>query len=55
MNSESDFKDNLEERSFLRVSIYMITSDSIIDLLSPGNPKQSMEKRGIQVESFIDK
>lgn len=55
MNSDSDFKDNLNERSFLRVSIYMLTSDSIIDLLSPGNPKHSMEKRGIQVESFIDK
>jgi len=55
MASEVDFQHNQEERAFLRVSVYLLRQGNIIDLLSPQNPRHTMEKRGIRVESYIDK
>ena len=54
MASESDFKHNDNERTFLRASIYMIYQDQIFDLLSSPK-KQSLQQKTIRVDSYIEK
>ena len=54
MASESDFKHNENERTFLRASIYLILKDQIYDLLSSPK-KQGLQQKSIRVDSYIDK
>jgi len=55
MASDADFKEGVEDRSFLRCSCYLVAHDTIYDLLFNSGVAKPMHSRGIRIESYIDK